>query len=115
MLSILRDYGIPRRGQVFVDASAAVGIIHRKGLGRTRHIYIGLLWIQEAAAAKILEFAKAPGAVNPADLFTKYLKREVCTGHCESLRLKFRTGRADAVLLLKAIFDNDFDEEDPWP
>ena len=30
-LSILRDYGISLRGQVFGDASAALGIISRKG------------------------------------------------------------------------------------
>ena len=75
-LSILRDYGISLRGQVFGDASAALGIISRKGLGRTRHIDTGLLWVQETAATKRLEFLKVLGVLNPADLMTKYLSRD---------------------------------------
>ena len=45
MISILKDYGVKIRGQVPGDASAALGIINRQGLGRTRHIDTGLLWI----------------------------------------------------------------------
>ena len=72
MISVMEDYGVSTRGQVFGDASAALGIMDRRGLGRTRHIDTGLLWIQETAAAKRLEFTKVLGTVNPADLFTKY-------------------------------------------
>ena len=91
-------------------------MIHRKGLGRTRHIDTGLLWDQETAATKRLAFNKVLGTVNPADLLTKYLAREVSVGHCDRLSLSFRTGRADSApklnVLLKAIFDYDFDKED---
>ena len=48
-------------GKVLGDASAALGIIHRKGLSRTRHIDTGLLWIQQAAAERRLEYAKVLG------------------------------------------------------
>ena len=62
---------------------------------------------------------KALGTINPADLFTKYLAREVSAGHCGRLNLQFRSGRADAApqlnVLLKAIFDYDFDDDDPEP
>ena len=57
---ILNDYGISLRGQVSGDASAALGIISRKGLGRTRHIDTGVLWVQETAATKRFEFLMGP-------------------------------------------------------
>ena len=37
-LSLLKDYQIDASGKVVSDANAALGIIKRQGLGRTRHI-----------------------------------------------------------------------------
>ena len=54
-LSILKDYGILVRGQVFGDAPAGLGIMNHKGLERTRHIDIGLLWIPPTAAATVAD------------------------------------------------------------
>ena len=119
MLSLLKDYGLVMRGQVFGDASAALGIINRKGLGRTRHIDTGLLWIQETAAAKRSQFTKVLGTINPADLMTKYLTRDVLMGHCERINLIYKEGRAHAApklnMVLKAIFDYDFDSKECQP
>ena len=46
-LSILKDYQIHATGTIMSDASAALGIIKRQGLGRTRHIHTSYLWIQQ--------------------------------------------------------------------
>ncbi len=46
LMSPLRDFGYEVKGEVLGDASAAFGIINRRGVGRTRHIDAGLLWIQ---------------------------------------------------------------------
>ena len=59
LLSMMKDFGYLLKGEVYGDASAALGIIHRKGLGRTRHIDTGLLWIQQTAAEKRLQYFKA--------------------------------------------------------
>ena len=48
VLSMIKDLGANMRGKVLGDASAALGIIHRKGLGRTRHIDTGMLWVQHS-------------------------------------------------------------------
>ena len=66
--SIAKDIGIDLRGEVWADASAALGIIKRRGLGKTRHIDTGYLWIQQTAAEKRLKFGKILGRDNPADL-----------------------------------------------
>ena len=65
MMAMMRDFGIKVDGEVLGDASAALGIIHRKGLGRTRHIDTGLLWIQQTAAERRLQYTKVLGTDNP--------------------------------------------------
>ena len=97
LIAMLRDFGIIVNGKVLGDASAALGIIHRKGLGRTRHIDTGLLWIQKTAAEKRLEYAKVLGAENPADLLPKYLNAEVMDRHCAKFDTSFEEGRAAAA------------------
>ena len=76
-MAMMKDLGWKVTGEVKGDASAALGIIHRKGLGRTRHIDIGLLWMQQTAAEKKLFYSKVLGTDNPADLLTKYLSSDM--------------------------------------
>ena len=94
MLAIMKDFGWNMYGEVYGDASAALGIINRRGLGRTRHIDTGLLWIQKTAAEKRLAYYKVLGTDNPADLMTKHLCKEVIEKHCSSLGVEFLGGRA---------------------
>ena len=102
ILSMMKDLGMHMRGRVLGDASAALGIIHRKGLGRTRHIDTGMLWIQQTAAEKRLEYMKVLGSENPADLMTKYLSQDIALKHCLRLSLTFNKGRAEAAPQLNA-------------
>lgn len=117
-IAMLKDFGVDVAGKVMGDASAALGIIHRKGLGRTRHIDTGLLWIQQTAAEKRLEYAKVLGAENLADLMTKYLTQEVSERHCAKLNLQFEDGRAElaphlaSVYVSKAYWEIEEEEEE---
>ena len=61
ILSMMRDLGYVLQGEIWGDASAALGIINRNGLGKTRHIDTGLLWIQEVAAQQRFKFNKVLG------------------------------------------------------
>ena len=81
MISVMKDLGWDVTGEVWGDASAALGIINRRGLGKTRHIDTGLLWIQQTAAERQLKFSKALGADNPADLYTKHLDASTIEKH----------------------------------
>lgn len=74
-----------------------MGIINRRGLGRTRHIDTGLLWIQQTAAEKRLQHSKVLGTINPADLMIKYLSAEINEGHCARLGVQFTRHRAEAA------------------
>ena len=46
--SMLEDFGTREQIDVNIctDASAAVGIVHRRGMGRIRHIEVAQLWLQ---------------------------------------------------------------------
>ena len=61
LIAMARDLGIELTGEVWGDARAALGLIHRKGLGLTRHIDASYLWIQQTAAERRLEFGKVLG------------------------------------------------------
>lgn len=120
ILSILTDFGICTTGGTYGDAPAALGIIHRKGLGRPRYIDIGLLWIQKAAAEHRLEYLKLLGNDNPADLMMKHRFFELIERPCHTLGIGFLDGRALAAPKLSSLVvhwelesghdDNDDDE-----
>ena len=73
--SVLRDFAIEASIVLKSDASAAIGITKRLGLGKVRHLATGDLWIQQRVHQKRLEIEKLPGEVNPSDAMTKGLDR----------------------------------------
>ena len=97
VIAMARDLGIELAGKAWGDASAALGMIHRKGVGRTRHIGVSYLWLQHTAAERRLEFGKVLGRDNPADLFTKYLDQKTLDKHVETLRSQYIGGRPSSA------------------
>ena len=73
---MLRELGVEVKIQLFSDASAAIGIAKRKGLGRVRHIDVTQLWIQEGIANGDIKLEKVDTKLNLADALTKNVKRE---------------------------------------
>ena len=58
---------------VHIDATAAIGIASRQGLGRIRHIATTDLWVQQRLRCGDLCIEKILGQINPGDLMTKPL------------------------------------------
>ena len=85
---------------MYTDATAAKGIASRKGLGKTRHIAVHLLWVQERVARGDFKLLKVWGGVNPADLMTKHLTRQVMNNHMNSCGLKYLEGRSSEAPML---------------
>ena len=78
-------------------ASAALGVIQRKGVGKIRHLHTGALWLQEQQVRNVIGFQKIQGAANPADLFTKHLSREAMDKFTEligGVKVDGRSGKA---------------------
>ena len=61
LISLGRDLGFEYLVRLHIDASAALGTIERRGVGRVRHLEFGPLLIQEQQLKKIVEVLKAPG------------------------------------------------------
>ena len=95
--SIMKDLGQIVEGHVWADASAALGIVNRKGLGKVRHLDTNYLWIQDVAARKAMSFNKVLGTANPADLFTKYLDGTPIAKHSMEMRCEHVGGRAESA------------------
>ena len=90
--------------RMYSDASAALGIIQRRGLGKLRHIDTSFLWLQETSAKRQMSFGKVAGSENPADVGTKHLGQELMMKHLESMHMSLREGRSDLAPALN-MFD----------
>ena len=98
-LSILKDYQIHATGTIMSDASAALGIIKRQGLGRTRHIHTSHLWIQKVNQRGI-NFNRVSGSENCADMFTKPLTRESAEHLSELIGMEFPDGHDEIAFTI---------------
>ena len=81
--------------EVMADASAALGIIGRAGLGKLRHIDTSYLWLQQESLKEKLSLNKVPGSENPADMGTKGLNGDMIDKFVRMLSMEHREGRAD--------------------
>ena len=111
LISLARDFGIQLEGRVHTDASAALGIVSRQGLGKVRHLRVQYLWIQERVRKGDLAMKKVPGAENPADLLTKHLAAADMLRHTEDLCITLHKDRADAAPQLSRVSTVAIDEE----
>ena len=97
------DFGDDLFVSLWSDASAAIAISQRSGLGKLRHIQTQYLWLQERVSCKDVALTKVLGTNNPADLLTKHLSRPDMDRHLGFSGLIIRTGRADGSLHISAI------------
>ena len=98
---LARDWGEEWQGEILVDSSAAIGIVHRKGNGKLRHVRVGMLWIQEQVEEGEIKVKKVKGDDNPADLFTKNLAEAKVAKFMDMIGELYVEGRAEAGLKLK--------------
>ena len=98
LLQMLNDWNMMCEGSMYVDSSAALGVVGRKGCGKLRHVRVGNLWIQEKRESGELQFKKVKGSVNPADMMTKLVAPLLRARHMSSLGLDVKDGRASESL-----------------
>ena len=73
--SVAKDLGILCGLNLHLDASATMGFVNRRGLGKAKHVDMQNLWIQEASKSGRFVTKKVGTSVNPADLMTKPLPK----------------------------------------
>ena len=92
--ALFSDLGMEKKIAVRSDATAAIGIVSRIGLGKVRHLSVSDLWIQQAARQGRVEYTKIPGEINPADMFTKAVDEKTMKRHSERIGQISLAGRA---------------------
>ena len=60
MQSLMGDLGITASIKIISDATAAIGIASRQGLGKLRHISVADLWVQQKVKRGVLAMEKIP-------------------------------------------------------
>ena len=88
MAQLSQGWGFPVMIGVYVDSNAALAVTARRGVGKLRHVRIGDLWVQEAAANGDVSYRRVPGNTNPADLLTKHLLHPLMHAHVHRLGLR---------------------------
>ena len=98
MLQLAEGWGITISGSVYVDSTAALGAVARKGNGKMRHIKVGMLWVQEKSEDGTLKYRKVPGTENPGDLMTKNVPKKTAEVLMDIIGQEIVEGRASASL-----------------
>jgi hypothetical protein len=91
--AILRDFGKEVGVQMLSDATAAIGMVAREGLGKVRHLAVADLWIQQRVRRGDLTVGKVLGTENPADIGTKGVSAAEIKKHMESVMIFSAKGR----------------------
>ncbi len=85
MQSVARDLGVNCTIEIWVDSSAAKAMASRAGMGRTRHLEVRFLWVQEAVKSKRPEIRKIKGSANPSDIATKPMTMDDMIRHLSAV------------------------------
>ena len=93
--AIAEDMGVSLRApiQINTDASAAIGIGSRLGLGKVRHIEVNQLWLQDKVYKGEITLNKVGTDVNIADAFAKAVNSETLKYHVENSAAECRQDR----------------------
>ena len=79
--------------EIKTDASAAIGIANRIGVGKVRHIEVNQLWLQDKVNKKEIKITKVKGEENLADALTKPLEQRGLNRHIEGVGALLAQGR----------------------
>ena len=95
----LADFGWQVNIALKSDATAAIGMCRRLGLGRVRHLATADLWVQQRIRMGHFTIEKWPGTQNPSDLGTKHKGRDEIVRFCTATGHHFERGRSPYGLI----------------
>ena len=100
--SIYSDFGLCKTLRMDSDASAAIGIVSRLGLGKVRHLAVSDLWVQGIAKKGLVDYRKIDGKETPSDALTKPLDGPTLYRHTHRMGLIELTGRPEIAPIAKS-------------
>ena len=97
MRSVSKDLGLSFKINLLSDATAALGMSRRLGVGKMRHLDTSLLWIQSKVRDGDITVGKILGTDNPADALTKHLDVTSMRKHLSAMGMEYEDGRAESA------------------
>ena len=107
LVTLAGDVGTDMKVQVRVDATAAKGMVGRRGLSRVRHIEVDNRLIQEQEARRMMPISKVFGEDDPADLMTKIVGIDLAIQYMAAMGIRLVDGRSDAAAKLHSVEAKD--------
>ena len=92
--SLMLDFGIKVELEVRSDATAAIGMVARLGLGKVRHLSVSDLWVQYKARTGEIPYSKVDGSINVSDAMTKAVPGPLLRKHLTAMGIVALTGRS---------------------
>ena len=89
--NLLADFGSEGQVTLLMDATAAIGILERRGLGVTKHIDTHWMWFQGAIRRRDILLQKVHTKQNPADLMTTFLSAEETVKHFTAMGYRYES------------------------
>ena len=87
MAQLLEGFGKSVQVEIYVDISAELALVGRKGNGKLRHVRVNELWIQELARDGAVSYRKIKGTNNPANLMAKHVPAPLAAHHIGEMGL----------------------------
>jgi hypothetical protein len=95
LVAMSEDFGGKIDAFLYADASAAIGVANREGLGRIRHLDTQSLWVQRVLRQRRLGLGKVLGTEDPTDFITKHVDSKLLGDHVRCMGCEFVAGRAE--------------------
>ena len=89
--------------QLHLDATAAKGIIERRGLSKVRHVDVHVLWLQETCSRNTIPMDKDPSEENCEDLTTKHFGAKLIDRNIDQMQMNSEAGRAAKAAALHTV------------
>jgi hypothetical protein len=94
---------------ICTDASAAIGVASRRGLGKTKNVEINLLWLQEKVRNGDISLKKVSTGEKLADALTKPVDGASLARHVGRVGLRIKEWRHE---LMPEVAEEDFGEDE---
>ena len=112
--ALAADLGIQLRIEILTDATAAIGICRRRGLGKMRHLHVADLWVEDRLRRGDFQLTKVLGSDNPEDLLTKHVSRDIMLRHMETIGIRAEVGRAKSAPTLQHSYEEHSASQMRW-
>ena len=90
--SLCADLNVKVIPQCLLDATTAISIGSRRGLGNVKHIDTMFLWVQEIVGSNRVRLGKRHTSEMLADMLTKPVAADILHRHMTSMGFRFEEG-----------------------